>query len=69
MLVKTAVCEDAVICQKCRKYHAPNVDCDKVFAVASDESLSSQVVEGESINKNSDSDATNLGIKGVNDAQ
>jgi hypothetical protein len=35
MLVKTAVCENAIMCQKCSRYHAPNVDCAKVFTIAS----------------------------------
>ena len=59
MLVKTAVCENAIMCQKCSRYHAPNVDCAKVFTISSDENV-------QSINKNL-IDVTHSGAKGADD--
>jgi hypothetical protein len=61
MLIKNAICEDATICSKCHSYHAPNVDCSRVFT---EESLSGHTDSKESINKNC-SDVTSLCSKGV----
>jgi len=66
MLIKTAVCEEAILCKQCSRYHAPNVDCTKVFTASDEPSVNGDM--GESINRNS-SDVTSFGAKGVSNEE
>jgi len=65
MLIKSGVCEMAILCTKCSRYHAPNIDCTRVHTAIEIDGHAQ--VHEESINKNESGD-TSIGVKGVTNA-